>query len=416
MSIHARPICVGGAVEAVSLPPEIAFLVSESVSPHTLRHAAKLARESGTDAATALLNTGLISEDAFYRALARSLGTRFLSDIPLGEETRYPHMLEVSAAPLAVPLAATAGHTFVAAPRGHAIGRLIDCFDRLAQKPAITTPTRLRRAAFARHGEEIAATASDALNLRRPEWSCRPGAQPLDLALAGAVIALLLAVAHLPNPLGWLVLAVIQVLTLALLTVRLSASLMPSATEPAPGERLLGDDRLPTYTVIVALYREAKVVPRLIYALSKLDYPAAKLQVMFVIEAGDTETAAAFAQAPMPARFEVVTVPPGLPKTKPRALNVALTLARGDLLVVYDAEDVVDPLQLRLSASIFSRSPSTLGGIQGRLVIDNTGDGLLTKFFAIEYSALFDVLGPALASWRMPTPLGGTTTHFRGIR
>ena len=37
----------------------------------------------------------------------------------------------------------------------------------------------------------------------------------------------------------------------------------------------------------------------------------------------------------------------------------------------------------------------------------------LTKFFAIEYSALFDVLGPALASWRMPTPLGGTTTHFR---
>ena len=45
--------------------------------------------------------------------------------------------------------------------------------------------------------------------------------------------------------------------------------------------------------------------------------------------------------------------------------------------------------------------------------MDNRDDGLLPRLFALEYAALFDVLGPALAAWRLPYPLGGTSTHFR---
>lgn len=115
---------------------------------------------------------------------------------------------------------------------------------------------------------------------------------------------------------------------------------------------------------------------------------------------------------PLPARFEVVTVPDGQPRTKPRALNAALPLARGEHLVVYDAEDVIEPDQLRRAATLFAQSPST-ACLQGRLVIDNEADGILPRLFAIEYAALFDVLAPALAAWRMPIPLGGTSTHFR---
>ncbi|CAO4164125.1 Cellulose synthase/poly-beta-1,6-N-acetylglucosamine synthase-like glycosyltransferase [Methylorubrum populi] len=119
------------------------------------------------------------------------------------------------------------------------------------------------------------------------------------------------------------------------------------------------------------------------------------------------------AAVPLPPRFEVVIVPPGLPRTKPRALNVALPLARGSHLVVYDAEDVIDPGQLRLAATLFAKAPASTACLQGRLVIDNQADGLLPRLFAIEYAALFDVLAPALAAWRMPIPLGGTSTHFR---
>ncbi|GJE71794.1 glycosyltransferase family 2 protein [Methylorubrum podarium] len=378
--------------------------------PQVLDRACAIARRCGTDAATALLHVGLLSEDAFYQALARRLGTPFLDGpIRLGDGLRYPHCLTVGAAPLALDSTALV----VAAPRGAAVGRLIRAAEGLEGRPAITTPTRLRQAVFARHGEGIAAEASEALGRLRPDWSCRPGPQVLDLALAGAVLALFVALVRLPSVVGFVVLALIQALMLALLTFRLAAVGTRVAGLAGPRPVLLDDARLPTYTVVVALYREAAVVPRLVRTLARLDYPAAKLDIKFLLEADDTETAAALGTVPFPARFEVVTVPDGRPRTKPRALNVALPLARGEHLVVFDAEDVIEPDQLRRAATLFAQSPPSTACLQGRLVIDNEADGLLPRLFAIEYAALFDVLAPALAAWRMPIPLGGTSTHFR---
>ncbi|WP_442919164.1 glycosyltransferase family 2 protein [Methylobacterium sp. Leaf118] len=313
----------------------------------------------------------------------------------------------------AAPLAPAASHRIVAAPRGAAVARLIEAAARLERPPAITTPTRLRAAVFARHGAAIVAEASDGLGAKRPEWSCRPGPQTLDLALAGLVLALVLLVARLPTLTSLLLLALLQAGMLALLTVRLAAVGIAATERTKPRPELLPDAALPTYTVLVALYREAAVVPRLVRALGRIDYPAAKLDIKFLLEADDAETAAAFGAVPLPARFEVVTVPDGLPRTKPRALNVALPLARGEHLVVYDAEDVIEPDQLRLAATLFAATPDTTACLQGHLVIDNQGDGILPRLFAIEYAALFEVLGPALAAWRVPTPLGGTSTHFR---
>lgn len=406
MSIHARH--GQASASAVALPPEIGFLLAQGVPYALLAHAAALARGCGSDAATALLNAGLMSEEAFYRALARALGTTFLASPALGE-TRYPQILEVGAAPLADGSA----HRIVAAPRGRAVARLIEAAGRLAALPAITTPTRLRLAAFERHADAIAGTASDALAQHFPEWSCRPGPQTVDIALAGLVLALVLTLTMSPNAIGQALLLAVQVVVLSMLAVRVCALAVDARTELGNEVRRLRDAELPTYTVLVALYREAAVVPRLIHSLGKLDYPVAKLDIKFLIEADDEETAAAFRAAPMPARFEVVVAPSGLPRTKPRALNVALPLARGDLLVVYDAEDVADRLQLRDAASLFARAPATTACLQGRLVVDNVNANWLTRFFAIEYAALFDVVGPALAAWRMPIPLGGTTTHFR---
>lgn len=203
--------------------------------------------------------------------------------------------------------------------------------------------------------------------------------------------------------------ALVQLVFLAMVTFRIAAVAMEPPPPPAP----LPDVDLPVYTVLVALHREAAVVKRLIQALARLDYPAAKLEILFLIETGDTETASALEAAPLPARFAILTMPPGLPRTKPRALNAALPLARGACLVVFDAEDVPDPGQLRAAAAIFARTSIKTACLQGRLVIDNQRDVWLTRMFALEYTALFDVLNPALASWGLPMPLGGTSTHFR---
>jgi len=132
-----------------------------------------------------------------------------------------------------------------------------------------------------------------------------------------------------------------------------------------------------------------------------------------VIEADDRETRDALRAQPLAPFMEVLVVPPGAPRTKPRALNMALPLAMGELTVVYDAEDVPDPGQLRLAVDAFARAGPDVGCLQARLVIDNTRDNWLTRLFTIEYATLFDVLNPGLAAAGLPVPLGGTSTHFR---
>jgi cellulose synthase/poly-beta-1,6-N-acetylglucosamine synthase-like glycosyltransferase len=132
-----------------------------------------------------------------------------------------------------------------------------------------------------------------------------------------------------------------------------------------------------------------------------------------VIEADDREMAEALAETTLPGCFEVVVVPPGEPRTKPRALNAALPLAQGEFVTVYDAEDVPDPDQLRLAAATFSRTAPDVACLQARLVIDNTEDNWLTRFYTIEYATLFDVINPGLVLEDLPIPLGGTSNHFR---
>ena len=101
------------------------------------------------------------------------------------------------------------------------------------------------------------------------------------------------------------------------------------------------------------------------------------------------------------------------PRTKPKALNYALPLARGEYLVIYDAEDRPERDQLRRAFNAFRSGPPCLATVQARLNIYNADDNWLTQQFTLEYSSLFDGLLPALDRLKLPIPLGGTSNHFR---
>ena len=125
------------------------------------------------------------------------------------------------------------------------------------------------------------------------------------------------------------------------------------------------------------LYREANVLPGLVDALGQLDYPADKLDIMLILEGDDAETRRAAELIDLAPYMRVVLVPPGEPRTKPRALNFALYLAAGKFVAVYDAEDIPEPDQLRRSAAMFQAAPPSLSCVQGRLNIDNAHAGWL---------------------------------------
>jgi len=95
---------------------------------------------------------------------------------------------------------------------------------------------------------------------------------------------------------------------------------------------------------------------QLIASMKAIDYPAAKLDIKLMLEAEDFETAAALRKPASRRTWKIVVAPLGAPRTKPRALNVGLPLARGKLLAIYDAEDRPEPDQLRVAAAAFART------------------------------------------------------------
>lgn len=169
----------------------------------------------------------------------------------------------------------------------------------------------------------------------------------------------------------------------------------------------------PRYAVLVPLYDEAEIIPGLVASLSALQYPADRLNIRLVVEADDAKTRAAIAQCDLPSHMGVIVAPPGEPRTKPRALNIALAQTPGDFVVVYDAEDDPEPDQLRRAVAAFQACPPQTACLQARLNTFNPDESWLARQFTIEYSALFDILLPALERFGLPVPLGGTSNHFR---
>ncbi|MBF9235085.1 glycosyltransferase family 2 protein [Microvirga alba] len=392
-----------------ALPIEIGFLAGRGYSSDNLRDATVLAEFAGTPVNEFLLKYNLISETEFYRALAEELSVPFLSAPRLSTEARYPDSIRAGVAPLAGPAGG-----YVLAPRGLSLAPLLKSRRAPHGRLAITTPSLFTKAVFRVHARAIADHAANALPNSAPGLSSRDGVTvPQIASLATMTMLASFAGTLAPESVLAGIAAGMSLLFLGMVVVRLAASLLHNPVEPVTIPRRIDDAALPIYTIIVALYREKRVASHLIAALTRLDYPMTKLDIKLVLEADDDETATALTATELPGCIEVIVAPPGHPRTKPRALNVALPLARGVYTAVYDAEDVPDPGQLRLAVASFAALPRNVVCLQARLTIDNTDDSWLTRLFTIEYAALFDVLNPGLAEIGCPIPLGGTSNHFR---
>jgi cellulose synthase/poly-beta-1,6-N-acetylglucosamine synthase-like glycosyltransferase len=183
--------------------------------------------------------------------------------------------------------------------------------------------------------------------------------------------------------------------------------------EIAIAARALRDDELPVFTVLVPMYREHKMLPALAQGLRDLDYPLGKLDIKIVLEADDHETIEVARTLGLEGVFEIIRVPASKPQTKPKACNFALQFARGEYLVVFDAEDRPEPDQLRKVVAAFRRAPPNTACLQCRLNYYNAAENWLTRLFTLDYSLWFDQVLPGLERLNVPIPLGGTSNHFK---
>ena len=169
----------------------------------------------------------------------------------------------------------------------------------------------------------------------------------------------------------------------------------------------------PIYTILCPLYRESAVLPQFVTAIDRLDYPRDRLQVLLLLEEDDRATFEAARAMDLPDCYEIILVPQSSPKTKPKACNYGLQKARGEYVVIYDAEDVPEPEQLKKAALAFEEAPPDLACIQAKLNFYNPNQNLLTRLFTAEYCLWFDLILPGLQACNCPIPLGGTSNHFK---
>ncbi|MCE5972630.1 glycosyltransferase [Sinirhodobacter sp. WL0062] len=404
-------------IETHPPPPSLGqvLLKQGAVQPPDLLRALEIRKRHDLPLAEVLLAHGWVTETQLIAAQAELFS---LSVVDLAAQPPDPRLIDALGAEHCLkdrilPWRRIAGVTLVATARPEEFARVAERLSALLGpcRMVLAAPSALDAAIFACRRTALIRRAETCV---APHESCRSLAGGrVSRAALGVLVALAIGLWLAPPIVyaalfGWTILTLIATVGLKLISWLAE---MRAQARPAPPRVPVA--KLPTISVMVPLFHETDIAPRLIARLERLDYPRERLDIVLVVEEADRMTQAALTQTPLPHWMRIVSVPEGPIKTKPRALNYALTLCRGSIIGVYDAEDMPDPAQLRLVAAHFAVADPKLACLQGMLDYYNPRTNWLSRCFTIEYAAWFRAMLPGLGRLGLVIPLGGTTLFFR---
>ena len=274
----ARPLCSDPTArqscerDKPYLDANLAFLAAQGVPPGPLLAALGRAEREQVPFPQALMAGEEVSEDSFYRYLARHLGLRYV-DTALDISVRnLESALIAGLVPLAGPERLT---SWLIAPPPERLAKVLAEHRRHAlprERMFLTSPRRYRRLVFEALREQVAERGSGALSRFEPGLSARASSRRSALMLVG-VIAVMAAACCAPGS---------SALFGSLLFAPLIAFKLYAAAASCEREResppALPDALLPVYTILVPLYREAHMASSLLAALAAIDYPGIMAQ------------------------------------------------------------------------------------------------------------------------------------------
>jgi cellulose synthase/poly-beta-1,6-N-acetylglucosamine synthase-like glycosyltransferase len=422
--VDGDPLLHDGPVTTPSFPTRLGDLIVARgiATDEEVAAALEEQRRTGSRVGEVLVHNGIISEGELVAILAEQFQ---LPLVDLAEYEPDPAALVMIPEPLArhlrtVPIAVDDTTLYLA------IADVLD--DETVAALREHTHLELRGFLASRnsidellqrvHGGEYVAVAKSELLERFPEECAnRVLSAGQKVFFVGLLILIAVAIIAFPIPALIVLIGVCSIFYTAtsLYKFQLTYNALGHTYEidVTPEDIAALDERdLPVYTILVPLYREANVLPKLTKGIDGLDYPKTKLDVRLLCEEDDDETVPAIQAMDLPPHFKLVVVPDAQPKTKPKACNYGLLQASGKYVVIYDAEDQPDPDQLKKVVIAFQRADPRVTCIQAKLNYFNSGQNLLTRWFTTEYSMWFDLLLPGLDASGVPIPLGGTSNHF----
>ncbi|KPL17962.1 MAG: glycosyl transferase family 2 [candidate division Zixibacteria bacterium SM23_81] len=171
------------------------------------------------------------------------------------------------------------------------------------------------------------------------------------------------------------------------------------------------DSDLPTISVLVPMHNEEKVARQSLEAILHCDYPREKMEIIPIEDHstdGTEEILREFA-----AKHELIQplYRQDGKRGKPAALNEALKVARGEIILVFDADNLPTSGALRDLAISF-KDPE-VGAVMGRVIPINTRSNLLTRLLDLERSGGYQVDQQARHNMKLIPQYGGTVGGFR---
>lgn len=403
------------------------FLETDAISQENLAEALRIHNEHRTPMRDILGAMGYVSPKLYAAHLAEVSQNGYISDLVgsdfFDSDPEFVRQFEPADLVrfLFCPLRNVEGLVTVLAvdPDEPAITRIVQKVVPEAEiMPLVGTEVNVTRLVNEYFQESLLHNAVNQLREERPSESASTVfTRPQIVVGAGLVVAFLLGlIINFKATLSALV-VVVSVIYVVAIFYKLVLSLFSNYKRDRRATRAqveaLDDAELPIYSILVPVYKEPEVVPRLLKALSRIDYPREKLDVLLLMEEDDHETIAKAKEAAPPSFFRFILVPESLPRTKPKACNYGLRFCRGKYVTIYDAEDIPEPDQLKKAVAAFKSGDESLVCVQAALNYFNADENYLTRMFTLEYTYWFDSLLPGLDRLKLPIPLGGTSNHFR---
>ena len=173
----------------------------------------------------------------------------------------------------------------------------------------------------------------------------------------------------------------------------------------------LSEEELPTVSIIIPVKNEEKVVGRLLDALLNSDYPPQKREIIIVNDSSRDKTAEIcnryVRQHPRSIRLLQKPTSNG----KPSALNYALKWTEGEIIGVFDADNVPEPDALLKAARSF-QDPS-IAAVQGKICSINADQNMLTKIISFEEIVLYEFYPQGKKALGLSNHLAGTCNFIR---
>lgn len=191
----------------------------------------------------------------------------------------------------------------------------------------------------------------------------------------------------------------------------IASALRFSMSRETPGAEAfydIADDLLPSMTVMVPAYAEERTIGAALDALAAADYP--DLEVI-AIDDGSPDGTAQVIRSHLARDPRLRLMEKSVNEGKAMAMNDAIAVSRGEVIVVIDADAQVAPGALRAIAAHFVRIPR-MGGVTGNPRPVNLGTWL-AEMQVVEFASQVSLMRRAQVSWGRILTMSGVISAFR---